>query len=217
MTKTTVRKLALWVLAIAALGCFAHDYAGTRAAARAAAQWKPDRAHIFGAGVPDPISDVDDFSSPVQAPGTGEQANNATFKRALQQLANRTYFLSLHKADSAGSGGTASTAYVDDRVRTARVTAKSHSNSPYTIVSTDEIVEINTATGNFQANLPNPTGGRALLFADVGLSAASNFITLHRFGSEKIQGVTADLVLSTSGGTWFVWSNGTNWWVSGPL
>lgn len=210
-------KIAAALALLVALTLFGADYARTRSIAHECSPVAPVPRHVtFGSGIPDDITDVSSFDNPVQAPGTGEPANNSTFKRALQQLANRTRWLNDNKAATVDTSTFATTSYVDNRIRTARVTAKSHSDSPYALPSTVEILEVNSATGTFQVNLPAPAGAQAFLVADVGLSAASNFITLHRAGSEKIQGVTADFTLSTSGGVWFIWSNGSNWWVSGP-
>lgn len=165
---------------------------------------------------PDHLIAEDSFSDSVDAPGTGELGTQAMFARALQQLLNNTYALKLHKQDI-GDTPFATQAYVDNRGRTARVTAKTHASSPYALLSTDEVLQIDPSGGGFTINLPDPAGGQFITIADTGLSSGTNPITLHRHGAEKILGVTADKALSFSGGTWSVWSDGTNWWVSGNL
>jgi hypothetical protein len=62
--------------------------------------------------------------------------------------------------------------------------------------------------------LPTPVSGFRCKFIDSTQQAATNNITLARAGSESIQGVAASYVLSRSGGSWELTSNGTDWFLS---
>lgn len=151
----------------------------------------------------------------IDAPGTGETITQALFARYLQPLLNAITTLSIHKQDA---GSFAATSYVDDRVRTVRTVAKSHANSPYTVVSTDEVIETDTSTGTLTINLPPPASGkRWLMVVDNTFSSGSNKVTLSRNGGTyKIRGTAADYDLpQVSGGSWSVYTNGTDYWVMG--
>jgi hypothetical protein len=86
------------------------------------------------------------------------------------------------------------------------------SSSPYSIASTDYILKVNTSSA-LQLNLPNPNLYRRIFVKDVTGSAGTNNITMHRNGSEKIENVAADKILSGNYGSWIFVSDGTDWWM----
>lgn len=71
---------------------------------------------------------------------------------------------------------------------------------------------VTTASLAVTMNLPTPAQNAWFIFKDISNNAASNNITLHRNGSEQIDGSSADKVLRRSAGTWIVMCDGTNWW-----
>lgn len=98
--------------------------------------------------------------------------------------------------------------------RTARVTAVT--SSPYSVLMSDEILEVNF--GGTPGRLNLPVVGKCYIFCvkDTSGTASTNNITLHRAGSETIEGTAADRALATNRGTWTVWSDGTGVYVAGP-
>lgn len=84
-----------------------------------------------------------------------------------------------------------------------------------TITSTDNtfIILVDTSAGR-TITLPDPTlGKRLFIIKDKTGTSQTNAITLARFGSETIDGVAASKSLSKNFGSWYVISDGTNWWV----
>lgn len=124
--------------------------------------------------------------------------------------------LSSHKLTNVTDGTNAQDAATFNMLRTVRApTAKAHSDSPYALAAADEILQLDSSTGTIQVNLPNPNTNRKFMIKDVGGAASTSNITLHRNGSEKIENVAADKTLTLNYGAWLVWSDGTNWWISG--
>lgn len=66
-----------------------------------------------------------------------------------------------------------------------------------------------------QVNLPAVAQNAWVIIKDSGFNADTNNITIHRAGSEKIDGVTADFVISNPGAAWMFMSNGTDWFSVG--
>lgn len=65
--------------------------------------------------------------------------------------------------------------------------------------------------------LPSPdtaTDKLPWLLIDAGNNAAAKPITLVRFGSETIDGISGNKNLNISGGRWWVWTDGTNWYTA---
>lgn len=59
--------------------------------------------------------------------------------------------------------------------------------------------------------LPAPSNGRTLVFKDAQRDAATNNKTIARNGSELIDGVAANIAITTNGGKVTLVSDGTNW------
>jgi hypothetical protein len=78
--------------------------------------------------------------------------------------------------------------------------------------TTDHIFRVSTAAAR-SLTLPAPVQGRWFFVQDCTGSAATNNITLVRNAGEKIQGVAANFALNTNFGGWFVWTDGTDWFV----
>jgi len=91
-------------------------------------------------------------------------------------------------------------------------TSVNSGSSPYSVVSTDYALFVDTTSGAVTINLPNPNQYRTLYIKDVGGNFGTNNLTLARFGSEKIEGVAASLVLSANYGSYTFQSDGINWW-----
>jgi hypothetical protein len=71
---------------------------------------------------------------------------------------------------------------------------------------------VTTASLAITLNLPTPVQNFWFDVKDVSTNAATRNITIHRFGTELIDGVAADKVLARSAGTWTIMSDGTNWY-----
>lgn len=74
----------------------------------------------------------------------------------------------------------------------------------------------NTNSSAFSIQLPNPSvvgSGFHIYIKDVTGNFGTNNLTLLRFGSEKIENVTANKVLSADFGFWKIYTDGTDWWV----
>lgn len=87
--------------------------------------------------------------------------------------------------------------------------------TPYTLLTTDSLVHVTTNVAR-SVQLPDPALGLIFVLRDPTGTAATNTITLLRFGSEKINRVAASKVLATNDGSWVVYSDGTDYWVNGP-
>lgn len=70
---------------------------------------------------------------------------------------------------------------------------------------------VNTGSIAIQVNLPTPVQNTWLIIKDSGFNCFTNNITVHRAGSEKIDNVAADFVISNNGASWIFMSNGTDW------
>ena len=79
---------------------------------------------------------------------------------------------------------------------------------------TDEVLRVDTASGNLTITLPDPVSKRK--FVIVKVNAGANTISLARFGTEKIMNVAATYALPNSNAltypSWTVYSDGTDWW-----
>jgi hypothetical protein len=73
----------------------------------------------------------------------------------------------------------------------------------------------NTSGGAFTVNLPAGSAGAIVSVSDYTRTFASNNLTISPNGSEKIGGIAADAVLSTSGqAATFVYVDGTEGWIN---
>ena len=85
--------------------------------------------------------------------------------------------------------------------------------SPYTVLSSDAVLAVDTSGGAVTLQFPNPTLGAAFVILDVTGSFSSNNCTLSPFSSEKIEGVAASKALQTAWGGWRVLTNKTDWFL----
>lgn len=85
-----------------------------------------------------------------------------------------------------------------------------------TVDANDVVIAVDTGGGVISVTLPSASAGRAFLVQKTTTDA--NKITLVRAGSESIMGTAAnyDLPGSTFANrlAWYVWCDGTNWWVA---
>ncbi len=72
---------------------------------------------------------------------------------------------------------------------------------------------VDTSTLAITINLPTPAVNVWLMVKDIIGSAGTNNITLHRNGSEMIDGVAADKVLTIPYELCIIVADGTNWYV----
>jgi len=72
---------------------------------------------------------------------------------------------------------------------------------------------VTTSSIAITINLPAPATNMWLIVKDISGAAATRNITLHRPGSQTIDGTAADKVLSRNFGTWIICSDGTNYFV----
>ena len=73
---------------------------------------------------------------------------------------------------------------------------------------------VNSANGAMTFNLPAASAGFSFTVDDSGFDASTNNITIHRHGSESINGVAGDFIISVSGASLTFNTDGTNWFVT---
>jgi hypothetical protein len=78
----------------------------------------------------------------------------------------------------------------------------------------DGTIWMNSSGGAWTLTLPTPTAGREFILVDAGNALATHNVTLARHAAENINGAGANLALATSGASYMVTSDGTNWWTS---
>lgn len=71
----------------------------------------------------------------------------------------------------------------------------------------------NTSSVAITFNLPSPAANTWFMIKDTSGNAQNNNMTLHRFGSELIDGVAADKTLTLSNDFCLIVADGTNWFV----
>lgn len=109
--------------------------------------------------------------------------------------------------------GAAATAWSDGSTQRAVTVA----NTPYTILTTDDYLFVDTSGGAVLLNLPDPTkfvfAKEYFLMDSAGVFGTNN-CTLHAFAGEKIEGLAAtDKVFQTNWGRWTIVTNGVDWFV----
>jgi hypothetical protein len=88
-------------------------------------------------------------------------------------------------------------------------------DSPYNVVTADKgkLFLVDTSNGAMTFNLPVPAANFAIGIKDSAGGIDTNNITLHRNGSESIEGLAADYVMQAPWGEWWFYSDGTNWFI----
>lgn len=81
-----------------------------------------------------------------------------------------------------------------------------------TSADSNKIFLIDTSSPR-SVNLPSPSSGLVFIFKDKTGTCATNNITVNRFSSEQIEGVSASKILQTNWGSWKFCSDGTNWFI----
>jgi hypothetical protein len=89
-----------------------------------------------------------------------------------------------------------------------RVTVTS---TPITVVSGRTYLVDTTSARTL--NLPTPANNAYLIVKDTTGNARTNNITIHRAGTEKINGATSDYTCNMASGTWTFVSDGTDWFL----
>lgn len=92
-------------------------------------------------------------------------------------------------------------------------TSTAVSSSPYTVVSTDSVLLVDTTSAR-TITLPNAaTAKRILIVKDATGTSQTNNITLDRAAGGNIDGSASNKILSKNFGIWVLISDGTNWFV----
>jgi hypothetical protein len=94
-----------------------------------------------------------------------------------------------------------------------------HAASPYTLLISDTLLEIDPTDGAVNIQLPDPTKTKQLVtLYDSGGVSSANFINLVPFAAETIWGLAGTFPLAFNKGVWSFWPTTTgNWWVAGPI
>lgn len=72
---------------------------------------------------------------------------------------------------------------------------------------------VNSANGPLQINLPAASANFGFKVKDVGGVMGTNNVTIHRIGSEGIEGLAADFLMVVDFGEWNLNCDGTNYWL----
>lgn len=90
----------------------------------------------------------------------------------------------------------------------------------YTILTTDNIIYVDSSGGAFTLTLPDPTTvststtTKSFRIIDSTGFLNTNNVTLARFGTEKIEGLAASKLLQTNWGSFLITSNNVDWFIS---
>lgn len=148
----------------------------------------------------------------------GGTASSATPTNGQLLIGNGTNFTL--STLTAGSGITLTNGAGLITVATSGQTAFTTKSANYTILSTDRIIYVNTSGGAFNLTLPDPTTvststtTQTFTIIDIGGTLNTNNVTLVRFGSEKIEGLTASKLLQTNWGAYRITTNNVDWFIS---
>ena len=104
----------------------------------------------------------------------------------------------------------------------AALAAQTGNTTPFMLQTQVSTTPVTIASGNaylvqsnIQAitlNLPQPAVNSWILITDIGNNASVNNITVRRFSSEKIDGVSANKKMTYNGASVILISDGTNWY-----
>jgi hypothetical protein len=83
--------------------------------------------------------------------------------------------------------------------------------SNYTITTSDYVILCDTSGGAFTLTLPTVVSGQSFIIKDKVGTFETNNLTLARAGSEKIEGVAANRLLTANFGSYHIFNNGTDW------
>jgi len=111
---------------------------------------------------------------------------------------------------SSGGGGGSGNAF------SSATSIDPSSQSPYAMSSSSNqgtVFEVNTANGAMQFNLPALSANFIFTVVDTAGSADTNNITIHRNGSESIQGVAADYVIKAPYSSTTFFCDGANYFI----
>lgn len=86
------------------------------------------------------------------------------------------------------------------------------SSTPVTMV-TGKTYLTPTTLAAITFNLPAPAANTWFMIKDISGYAETNNMTLHRNGSENIDGTAADVTLSIPNGLTIIACDGTDWWI----
>ena len=87
--------------------------------------------------------------------------------------------------------------------------------SPYTILSTDDYLFVDTSGGAVTLNLPNPTlfgFSKAYHLIDKAGTFDTNNCTVAPFAAEKLEGLAASKAFQTAWGGWTIATDQIDWY-----
>lgn len=87
-------------------------------------------------------------------------------------------------------------------------------SATYTITTANVFIRVDTTSNAITLTLPDPATRHAFFLKDVGGILETNNVTMDRFGSEAFEDLLNDKILTTNYGGWFIWSDGTDWWMN---
>ncbi len=112
-----------------------------------------------------------------------------------------------------GTGGAdANGNYASACTPVSGITTVTNTSSPYTILSTDRLLLVDTSSGAVTLNMPNPALNRLIEIKDKKGTFGTNNVTLARYSTESIEGLAANLVLRANWGNYEFRSDGSNYY-----
>lgn len=166
-------------------------------AATANLLWSTNESGNIGNGSNDPLNifwslaDMKQIATPA-APAAGR---------------NRLYWKSddfLYGENSSG---------VEFRISPVPVVVSASGTVTLTASDNQKIYNLDVSGGVATVNLPSPTSGYSVYLKDSTGNAATNNITLVRFGAEKIEAIAASKVFQSNFGFWRIYTDGTDWFI----
>jgi len=100
-----------------------------------------------------------------------------------------------------------------ESINVANPTSVAAAASPYTVLSTDTFILVDTSAGAVEVDLPAvaSSSGRTIVIKDEGGSAATNAITIDPNGAETLDGSATSKTITTNYGYASIFCDGTQW------
>ena len=100
-----------------------------------------------------------------------------------------------------------------EAIKVNNPTAVAFAASPYTVLSTDTVLLVDTTAGAVELDLPAvaSSSGRTLVIKDEGGNAATNAITIDPNASETLDGSATSATITTAYGHMTIFCDGTQW------
>ncbi len=118
---------------------------------------------------------------------------------------------------SGNAAGVSSAHARADHMHAIALAVTNASSSPHALATDTGVLLVDTSTIQIDVQLPDPATVTALLpvlIVDAANNAAAKEIHLLRAAAEKVDGVAATRVLAVSGGRWWLWTDGVDWYTA---